>query len=133
MQIAILGMHRSGTSVVARLLNMMGCYHSPEGVGNNYSPDNPKGYWERLDVIELNTEALQAMGNDWDEVSNFSLSRLKDQARGRFNSRGRGIILSMDGHRPWFIKDPRLCLLFPLWREFLEVPVCLLVTRHPLE
>jgi hypothetical protein len=32
MQILVLGMHRSGTSMVARLLNMMGAYFAPEGV-----------------------------------------------------------------------------------------------------
>jgi hypothetical protein len=34
MQILVLGMHRSGTSMVARLLNMTGAYFDPEGVEN---------------------------------------------------------------------------------------------------
>jgi hypothetical protein len=39
----------------------------------------------------------------------------------------------MDAHRPWFVKEPRLCLLFPLWKEFLEMPICLHIYRNPLE
>ena len=31
MQIIVLGMHRSGTSLVTRLINMMGAYFGPEG------------------------------------------------------------------------------------------------------
>jgi hypothetical protein len=32
MQILVLGMHRSGTSMVARLLNMMGAYLARKGL-----------------------------------------------------------------------------------------------------
>ena len=44
MQIIVLGMHRSGTSIVARLLNMMGAYFAPEGAAMPPTLDNPKGY-----------------------------------------------------------------------------------------
>ena len=39
----------------------------------------------------------------------------------------------MDAHRPWVLKEPRLCLLLPLLRPMLEVPVVVHVTREPLE
>jgi hypothetical protein len=51
MQILVLGMHRSGTSMVARLLNMMGAYFAPEGVEMPAHPEKPKGFWERQDVL----------------------------------------------------------------------------------
>ncbi len=35
MQIIVLGMHRSGTSVVSRLLNMMGVYFAPDDFSHN--------------------------------------------------------------------------------------------------
>ena len=56
MQSIILGMHRSGTSCVTRLVNMMGAYIAPEGIEMLSQPDNPKGFWERTDVMELNDE-----------------------------------------------------------------------------
>src|SRR5262249_27846564 len=43
------------------------------------------------------------------------------------------IILEMDAHRPWFLKEPRFCLLAPLWLDLLEVPVCVIVNRSPIE
>ena len=43
------------------------------------------------------------------------------------------MILNMDAHRPWVIKDPRLCVTLPYWKKLLEVPVCVIVYRDPLE
>ena len=57
MQLIILGMHRSGTSMVTRLVNMMGAYFGPEGVSLGANDENPKGFWERRDVLDLD-EAL---------------------------------------------------------------------------
>jgi hypothetical protein len=49
------------------------------------------------------------------------------------STRIRSILLDMDAHRPWVIKDPRLCLTFPFWRPYLEVPVVVTMTRDPVE
>jgi hypothetical protein len=65
MQILVLGMHRSGTSVLARLLNMIGLYFSPEGVSTGANQENPKGFWERRDVRQANDRLLHAAGADW--------------------------------------------------------------------
>ena len=53
MQIIVLGMHRAGTSAVTRLINLMGAYLGPEEQLLPATPDNPKGYWERIDVLQL--------------------------------------------------------------------------------
>jgi hypothetical protein len=44
MQVLVLGMHRSGTSMVARLLNMMGAYFAPEGTSLGANQEKPKGF-----------------------------------------------------------------------------------------
>ena len=49
-QLIVLGMHRSGTSAVTRLLNMAGAYFGPEGSATAANEENPKGFWERQDV-----------------------------------------------------------------------------------
>lgn len=133
MQLIVLGMHRSGTSAVARLLNMMGCYFAGEGLSNGYSVDNPKGYWERRDVIETNTQLLKAIDCDWDRVANFDLKRVTQESLRKFNGQVQTILLNLEANRPWFIKDPRLCLTFPLWRRLLEMPICVVVHRNPIE
>lgn len=133
MQMIVIGMHRSGTSVLARLLNLMGVYFGPEGIGTGANPENPKGFWERRDVRALNDFVLQSAGHDWNRVCRLDVDALPGPVVEEFTRRASQIVLSMDAHRPWMIKEPRLCLLMPLWRRVLEVPVCVHILRHPVE
>ena len=56
--VCIAGMHRSGTSLVARLLNLTGVYLGPEERMIPPKPDNPTGFWENLDFVHLNDQIL---------------------------------------------------------------------------
>ena len=56
--ICALGMHRSGTSVVARMLNLLGVYLGTDQSVSGTSEDNPKGYWEHHAIVLLNDEIL---------------------------------------------------------------------------
>jgi hypothetical protein len=58
MQIILLGMHRSGTSAVAGLIHLMGAYVGDETIYMPPTKDNPKGYWERMDVYRFNDRFL---------------------------------------------------------------------------
>ncbi len=133
MQIIVLGMHRSGTSPLTRLLNMMGAYVGIEGTLKKANPENPKGFWERKDVLALNKEVLSVLGADWHKVATLDLAKMDENMRRSFKSKAVNILLNLEPHRPWVIKEPRMCLLFPLWREVLEVPVCVLIHRSPLQ
>lgn len=133
MQLIVLGMHRSGTSAVTRLLNMAGAYFGPEGISNGADEGNPKGFWERLDVRRACDGLLHESGFDWWKVADFSLDRISEDTRERHVRELGRIVLELDAHRPWVVKEPRLCLLFPLVRPLLELPVCVHVTREPLE
>ncbi|MDE0036971.1 MAG: glycosyltransferase [Gammaproteobacteria bacterium] len=133
MQIFVLGMHRSGTSAVARILNLMGVYFGGEHVGTGRSEQNVKGFWERRDVRDLNDDMLFDSSCDWDCVADFDLDALSAETRSTHVDAAADIVLNMDAHRPWFIKEPRLCLLFPIWRQVLESPFCIHVLRNPLE
>jgi hypothetical protein len=69
--IVVLGMHRSGTSAVAKALACMGV-----SLGNDLLPagkDNPKGFFEDKAINDLNIEMLRVLGLDW-----FSLSLVTD-------------------------------------------------------
>jgi len=61
MQILIFGMHRSGTSMVVRLINMMGVYFAREGISTGSNEENPKGCWERRRVRALNAKLPHAI------------------------------------------------------------------------
>ena len=133
MQIFVLGMHRSGTSAVARILNLMGVYFGSEHIGTGRSDQNVKGFWERRDVRDLNDDMLFSSRCDWDCVAEFDLDSVPDETKSAHVDAAADIVLNMDAHRPWFIKEPRLCLLFPIWRQALEDPFCVHVLRNPLE
>ena len=132
MQVFILGMHRSGTSALARVLNLMGLYFGGENVGTGRSSENVKGFWERRDVRDLNDAILAAAGADWDVVSDLDLDGLASESRAGYVSAAADIVLNLDAHRPWFVKEPRLCVLFPIWQEVLEIPFAIHIHRNPL-
>ena len=133
MQIIVLGMHRSGTSAVARLLNLMGAYFGGENISTGASAENEKGFWERLDVRALNDSMLHNANCDWDRIAELDLDAIPEDFLNAYRRTARDIVLNLDAHRPWFIKEPRLCILLPLWRGALELPFCVHVFRHPLE
>lgn len=133
MQIFVLGMHRSGTSAIARILNLMGVYFGGEHVSTGRSDQNVKGFWERRDVRDLNDDMLFGARCDWDCVADFDLDEVPGETKSAYVEAAADIVLNMDAHRPWFIKEPRLCLLFPIWRQALENPFCIHVLRNPLE
>jgi hypothetical protein len=130
--IAVLGMHRSGTSIVAQILNAMGCY---AGRSDELAPPdvfNPSGYWEHREVVALNDEILAALGANWLEPANADVSKLTDDVRRAFVDRARSIAARLGEHGTWLVKDPRMSLLMPIWHEALGRPVCVLVWREPL-
>lgn len=131
-QVAVLGMHRGGSSAVTRLLNLAGLAAGP--VERFPIPDlaNPKGYWENSDVVILDDALLAALGATWSDPLDLDLGRLPAAQREAFEDRARGLIASFDRQGPWLFKDPRLCLLFPFWRNLLTRPVCVLIHRDPL-
>lgn len=133
MQFIVLGMHRSGTSALARVLGLMGCHVGRDDELAPADEHNPRGYWERTDVWALDERILAAAGASWHDVGGFDVERLEPTTRAELADAARGLIAALDAHRPWAVKDPRLCLTFPLWRPLLERPVCVLVQRDPLE
>ncbi|HVS02570.1 MAG TPA: hypothetical protein VMT16_07355 [Thermoanaerobaculia bacterium] len=134
MQLLVLGMHRSGTSATARVLNLMGAYVGAEGSLVGPTEENLKGFWERSDVRLLDDEMLAAAGGSWwrPPPPGFA-DDLRPSRRRRLEMRAREIVHRLEPFRPWAIKDPRLSLVLPLWRPALELPVALIVYRHPLE
>jgi len=66
MPVCIAGMHRSGTSMVARLLYLCGLYLGPESELLPPRPDNEEGYWENFYFVKLNEEILARLNGGWD-------------------------------------------------------------------
>jgi GT2 family glycosyltransferase len=132
MPVCITGMHRSGASIVARLMNMAGLELGRE---QNLLPanlSNPEGHWEHERIVEINDDILSEFGGGWDNPPD--LSGLSDRARiDRIEKKARGVLQEFDQCDFWGWKDPRNCLTLPFWQALisnLKVVVCL---RNPLE
>lgn len=107
MKIFIIGMHRSGTSMITGILHKCGLE-----LGTNLlmrGKDNPKGHFESLEFIRINQEILARNGGRWfDPPKNIYFhSGLKNDMR-RF-------VNKFDPQKISGFKDPRVCLTFPLW------------------
>lgn len=133
MQLIVLGMHRSGTSVLTHLLAAMGGSLGSEDGLLEADEANPRGYWERRDVVELNDRILRAAGAEWWRPAGLDLSKIEPGERRRLTEQARALIETLEPRRPWVIKDPRLCLTLPFWQRLLTEPVCVLISRSPVE
>jgi len=119
----ILGGHRSGTSLVSGLL-----WHAGLHLGDLLpaGPDNPRGFFESVQVLEAHQTLLAAQERDWTcppyrlDPRACDLSPLTAVVAG----------LSAAG-RPWGVKDPRLLFLLPAWLEIVPAVRLIGVLRHP--
>jgi len=129
--IIVLGMHRSGTSAVTRVLNLLGARLSADEdlLGGLF--DNPAGHWESKTLVACNERILAAHGGTWDfppyrragwEYRPPAQAMLPE-LRGTFDE------LYRHGEGTWVWKDPRTCLTLPLWRQVLTRSSVVLVLR----
>ena len=132
MEVVVLGMHRSGTSLTAMMLDRMGISAGDPVDLLPANPANPEGFWESGTVVEANDLLLTAAGASWVEAADFDIARIPEGARSTFRDKSHEWTRHMAAHAAWFVKDPRLCLTLPLWLPFLKAPTFVLVLRHPV-
>jgi hypothetical protein len=115
--ILILGMHRSGTSACARLVNLAGIDLGEDLMVADV--DNPRGFFEDAEVVGLNDAILAACGGHWYTASTLAIDEFSQTERGQALRRSIGNLLDRRlAHRACFgIKDPRLCRTLPMWRQ----------------
>jgi|Deesub1362A_J573_1020465.scaffolds.fasta_scaffold00087_91 hypothetical protein len=133
MPVCITGMHRSGTSMVTRLLNLCGLYLGQESDLMEPAPDNPEGFWENKSFVGLNDMILAELGGAWDLPPLVEDGWEQQPEFNRFKSKAISLVQRFKGHEAWGWKDPRNSLTLPFWKSLLpdmKVVVCL---RNPLE
>lgn len=134
----VLGMHRSGTSVLCGLL-VTGLGYS---VGRpnkllDTKPENPLGYFERKDVVWPSDTMLKKEVGGWNgDVVAFD----NDAAIGGGKlleygmARSALAFLNDAAEQPWVLKDPRMCVLLPTWLHHVKGrPAVVFTFRDPLE
>ncbi len=133
--VCILGMHRAGTSDVARALSAAGV-----GLGDNLrGPDagNPKGYFENLEILGLNDRLLSEVGHHWSSVGIIDAKEISVSRHREIAEKAAEILTRYTSRFPvWGFKDPRTARLLPFWLEvFAQVglPAAYVISlRNPL-
>ena len=138
--VVLLGMHRSGTSLTASIMQALGVDFGSDFIAAN--ENNPKGYFENAAITRA-----QVRFNRLVNRRPFTAAGLVDYPQGFEQSRQAlefidelEMLVRRERERAkgiWGYKDPHTIKLLPLWKtvfERLEVtPVYVLAVRHPSE
>jgi hypothetical protein len=132
--IAIVGMHRSGTSAVARGLEALGVY-----LGDDFldaQPENPTGYWEDRRIVALDDRVLKLLGLVWDDAAPIDRRSFRGWRMWRLRREAIRDLRRRFFDRPlWGFKDPRTLRVLPFWLQALREgnvdDAYVLVIRNP--
>ncbi|MDH3707402.1 MAG: sulfotransferase family protein [Acidimicrobiia bacterium] len=120
--IAVLGMHRSGTSCLTGSLQRAGLVLGRHHTWNRH---NPKGNRENQDVVELHEDVLAANDGAWDRPPDTVVWHEEHLDRAR-------ALLAEHAHNPnWGFKDPRALLVLDGWNQLVDLDY-VGIFRHPV-
>lgn len=134
----VLGMHRSGTSMLSGLL-VEGFGYT---VGGPLIPpgfDNEKGFFELLPAVLQNDVWMYDQRINWaanvgkyDFEHALEATKKGDVETVRLTNALK--VLNNPKNTPWLQKDPRMCITLKTWLPYLNTkPAILFTYRHPLE
>ena len=134
----VVGMHRSGTSMLSGLL-VNGCGYEVGGplIGAHF--DNQKGFFERIDVVLQNDEFLKSQRMWWSSgIRNYDSEKANADLKANnipFKEGTKALaFLNSPDSVPWLQKDPRMCITLKTWLPLLNAePAVLFTYRNPLE
>ena len=129
----VLGMHRSGTSAMAGVLGLCGAWVGEETELTGKNVENPLGFWERRDMRELCDGILHSASADWWRIAGFDPDAIPQEILAGHRRKFEEIVTALDEHGTWVVKEPRLCLVLPVLRDYIKNPVCIHIFRNPLE
>ena len=129
-------MHRSGTSAMAGALARLGLALPDETDLITAGPANERGYWELRRFVTFNDRVLKYLDGNWyappKPTPGWELSRDPELVELRSEARDFYLREFRDPHM--VLKDPRLCIALPFWRQvFDQPPVAVLTLRDPLD
>ena len=113
--VIILGMHRSGTSLIANILSSAGFYVGDDSdLMKTGSQWNQNGYFERWSVVRANNIILHYCDGGWHDPP-----REDKMLKLNMDYRIKDLLKVYHGHPLALIKDPRMCLTLPVWKKIL--------------
>ena len=132
----VLGMHRSGTSALSRVMALLGADLPKVLMPPNAS--NKAGYWESNTISRVNEELLRSAESRWDDWLAFDPAWRSTAKAEDFRTRALSALNAEFGSSSFFVlKDPRICRIVPFWLEVIEEagvrPLVVMPVRNPLE
>lgn len=116
--ILVSGMHRSGTSLLTRVLSLLGAT-LPATLIPGREEKNDADYWEGRHIVDLNQRIINSNGSWWGGWQRLGSDRLGK--RDELVEQAREVIRTEFGSAELIvIKDPRVSRLIPVWAEALE-------------
>ncbi|WP_406817777.1 sulfotransferase family protein [Mycobacterium sp. M23085] len=132
----VLGMGRSGTSALTRVISLCGAALPARLLGPDAS--NPTGLWEPRDAMDINEEILYRRHSGWaDPTLRISEGPFTPDEKEASITAIEAFLATLPAAPLVVIKEPRISLLFDVWLEAarragLDVAVVIAV-RHPQE
>ena len=132
--ICIIGMHRSGTSMVAQLLNLCGLDLGPSEQFLKPNEHNPLGYFENECIsYKINDALLAHLGASWDNPPLVAEGWEHDPSLEPIVQEAKSVLKTFSKHSQWGWKDPRTTVLLPFWKSLIPNLRFVICVRHPLE
>lgn len=130
--ICLAGMHRSGTSLLARVVNLLGVHLGGPDQHLRANQANPTGYWEHRGIVRIDNELLAHLGGDWAGPPHLPPGWELDPDLDPLRADARAVLaeLRQDAEVVGF-KDPRASLLLPFWRTVTDLDHVLACSRPP--
>ncbi|BDQ38457.1 hypothetical protein SYK_28170 [Pseudodesulfovibrio nedwellii] len=131
------GMHRSGTSLLAKGLMTLGVHMGKDFISADL--DNVKGFYEDRYVVDLHKNFLQAIGADPNHGMTIfgEIDLSKAPVTDAIKALEAFIHKRCEEEVMWGVKDPRLCLLLSIWLQTLDAtdvqPLSVFSLRNPLD
>lgn len=138
--VCILGKSRSGTSLTARVVNLLGVSLGPrDRLMPSADGNNSAGFWELQGIAYANERVLSTlagtqMGDAWRYPPRLREGWERDPRIATEYAAARELLReSFAGADAWGWKDPRTCLTLPFWRRLMPEPRYVICIRHPLD
>lgn len=123
----VLGMHKSGTTLVSQILHSSGIDMGEFDPGVNYDRGNK---YERAESLALDLDILGTDSYRVIDLPPLEHAVLSAAQRERMVSI---IDACEEEHEDWGMKDPRMCLTYPLWADELPPHRLIVVFRDPTQ
>lgn len=131
--IIVLGVERSGTSVVAEMVHRWGAYAGPSEKLHKADVHAPRGYWEYEPLWDLLAELGDFdTGATW-WAPDFQHQMERNAADPVYRKKATELMAEMHNGGPWFWKDPALSHFLPFWKQIWGNPIYIITIRNPLD